>query len=73
MIKWFFRGPFVKYNYKIFVKRVNGLENIPGKTGFIVAANHTSYLDITVLTAIFSIKKEKSRPVPEQRSSTISP
>lgn len=57
MLKWFFRGPFIKYNYKFFIKRVNGLENIPEKTGFIIAANHSSYLDITVLTAVFLIKK----------------
>jgi 1-acyl-sn-glycerol-3-phosphate acyltransferase len=57
MLEWFFRGPFVKFSYKFFIKRVSGLGNIPKKTGFIVAANHSSYLDIIILTAVFLIKK----------------
>lgn len=30
---------------KLWIKKVNGLENVPKKDGFIVAANHSSYMD----------------------------
>ena len=33
--------PFVK----LYVRKINGLENLPKKTAFIAAANHTSYMD----------------------------
>ncbi|MCQ9208896.1 MAG: 1-acyl-sn-glycerol-3-phosphate acyltransferase, partial [Omnitrophica bacterium] len=35
----------------LFRLQVNGLENIPGKGAFILAVNHTSYLDPPVLAA----------------------
>jgi len=57
MIERFFMGPFAKINYNIFIKEVNGLENIPEGEGFIVAANHASYMDIVGLSAAFLSKK----------------
>ena len=34
---------------KLWIKKVNGLENVPKKDGFIVAANHSSYMDHMVI------------------------
>ncbi|MAE43181.1 1-acyl-sn-glycerol-3-phosphate acyltransferase [Candidatus Woesearchaeota archaeon] len=53
MKKWFFRGPFIWFAYGISVKNVYGLENVPKKNGFIVAANHSSYMDIWSLSSTF--------------------
>ncbi len=36
-----------------FIKKVNGLENIPKKGPFIVAANHTYFFDVPILEKIF--------------------
>ena len=37
--------------YKLLLKEVNGLINVPKKGGVIIAANHTTYLDIPVIYA----------------------
>lgn len=37
----------------LFVKKVNGLENLPKDEGLILAANHSSYLDPIMIPAIF--------------------
>ncbi|HLC61459.1 MAG TPA: lysophospholipid acyltransferase family protein [Candidatus Nanoarchaeia archaeon] len=34
---------------KLWIKKANGLENIPKKEGFIVAANHSSYMDHMII------------------------
>ena len=34
---------------KLWIRKVNGLENVPKKHGFIVAANHSSYMDHMVI------------------------
>ncbi len=52
MIYWILKevfGPFVKL---IWIKRVDGLENIPKRGAFIVAANHSSYFDFLSLIAV---------------------
>ncbi|MEK6946813.1 MAG: lysophospholipid acyltransferase family protein [Nanoarchaeota archaeon] len=36
---------------KLWIKKVNGLENVPKKDGFIVAANHSSYMDHMMIGA----------------------
>ena len=41
---------------KLFLKQFTGIENIPKQRGYIVAANHTSYLDIPVEYAVFLAK-----------------
>ena len=46
-----------KLFYCLFVKNVEGVENIPPNTGFVIAANHSSYLDILSLSAYFLYKK----------------
>jgi|TARA_Y100000310_G_scaffold80298_1_gene76948 1-acyl-sn-glycerol-3-phosphate acyltransferase len=38
---------------KLFLKKINGLKNLPTKGGYIVAANHVSYLDIWVMYVMF--------------------
>lgn len=40
------------YLSKLFVRKVYGIENIPKNTNFIVASNHSSYLDPFVLVAV---------------------
>ncbi|MAG91453.1 hypothetical protein CMO83_02155 [Candidatus Woesearchaeota archaeon] len=37
----------------IWVERINGIENIPKKGGFIIAANHASYMDHLIIIANF--------------------
>lgn len=48
---WIFRIPVVLIMKLFFRLKVEGLENLPQKTNFIVVANHTSYLDPFVLGA----------------------
>jgi len=43
-------GPVVRL---IWIKKVEGLENIPKKGAYVVAANHSSYLDFFTLAAIW--------------------
>ena len=38
---------------KLFVRKVTGIKNIPWDKPFIVAANHVSYLDPWIISAIF--------------------
>ena len=40
--------PFVK----LYIRKINGLENLPKKTAFIAAANHTSYMDHLMIAGI---------------------
>ena len=58
MMKSFFNGPFIQGSYKIFIKNVTGLENIPRRGGFVLSSNHNSYLDVILLNAIFMFKKK---------------
>src|SRR3989338_2339244 len=45
---------------KLWIKKANGLENIPKKRGFIVAANHSSYMDHMIIgTTIISHLNKK--------------
>jgi len=44
---------FSNVSCKLLLKTVNGLENLPRKEGYIVAANHVSYLDIWVMYTAF--------------------
>ena len=37
---------------KLWIRKVNGLENIPKKDAFIVAANHASYADHLIIAGI---------------------
>ena len=38
---------------KLWIKEVNGLENVPKKCPFIIAANHASYMDHFLIMSIF--------------------
>ena len=51
MIKYYANKVISYVIYKLLLKEVNGLINVPKKWGFIVASNHTSYLDIPVMYA----------------------
>ena len=44
---------------RLFVRGVSGLENIPKKGGFIIAANHESYLDSYIIGAVIVPKIDK--------------
>lgn len=48
MISEYFNKLFSSLVSKLFLKQVNGVENVPKQEGYIVAANHASYLDIPV-------------------------
>lgn len=37
---------------KLWIKKINGLENLPRDRNFIIAANHASYLDHLILSSI---------------------
>ena len=52
MIYWILKkifGPFVKL---IWIKKAEGLENVPKKGAFIIASNHSSYFDFISLIAV---------------------
>ena len=44
---------------KLFIKEINGISNMPKKDGFIIAANHTSYLDIPVMYSALLNKNKR--------------
>ncbi len=37
----------------VWIERVEGLENIPQKGAFIIAANHSSYFDFIFLVTVY--------------------
>ena len=39
--------------FKLWIKKVNGLENVPRKGQFIIAANHESYMDHLIIASTF--------------------
>lgn len=41
---------------KIFVKKINNFENLNHNKPFIIASNHTSFLDPFILSSIFIVK-----------------
>jgi len=51
MFYWIFRWLFIVILKAFFRFKVEGAENLPGKTNFIVAANHFSFLDTLVIGA----------------------
>lgn len=53
---WVFRTIFITGLKLFFRFEVEGLENLPQKTNFIVVANHNSYLDPVVLGAALPIR-----------------
>jgi 1-acyl-sn-glycerol-3-phosphate acyltransferase len=53
MIYWIFRAAFIVIFKLLFRLKVEGLENLPQKTNFIVISNHASFLDPLIIgTAI---------------------
>lgn len=44
---------FFKLIMKPFIGKINGLENIPKDTNFILAANHDSYIDHLIIATVF--------------------
>jgi len=51
MFYWIFRAIFIIILKLFYRFKVEGLENLPQKTNFIVVANHASYLDTLVIGA----------------------
>lgn len=45
--------------YILFIKRVDGVRNIPDKGPYIIASNHTSYMDIWAITIVLYFKKNR--------------
>jgi 1-acyl-sn-glycerol-3-phosphate acyltransferase len=41
---------------RLYIKKINGVENLPERSGFIFAANHASYMDHFILGAIMVSK-----------------
>jgi len=42
--------------YRLWIRKVEGLENIPKDRAFILAGNHTSYFDVLLLPSIILLK-----------------
>jgi len=45
--------------YILFIKNVDGVRNIPDKGPYIIASNHTSYMDIWAITIVLYFKKNQ--------------
>lgn len=59
MLYWILKillGPVVKL---IWIKKVDGLENIPKTGSCIIAANHSSYFDFIFLIAVLLPDRQK--------------
>jgi len=56
MISEYFNKLFSSTVSRLLLKQATGIENIPRQGGYIVAANHTSYLDIPAEYAVFLAK-----------------
>ena len=56
MLSEYFNKFFCMIVCRILIKQANGIENLPKQGGYIVAANHTSYLDIPAEYAVFLTK-----------------
>lgn len=44
---------------RLFIRKATGLENLPKKGGFVIAANHESYLDSYIIGAVIIPKIDK--------------
>ena len=53
MLNYYLDKYFSAISCKLALKKINGLKNLPEKGGYIVAANHASYLDILVVYTVF--------------------
>ena len=56
MFYWISRAFFIPILKLLFKLRVEGIENIPAKSNFIIVANHTSFLDPLVVFVLISRK-----------------
>jgi len=45
--------------FRLFIKKVRGIGNIPKKGAFIIVANHSSYLDPLIVSAVFVSKTNR--------------
>lgn len=50
---------FVWWWYKLWIRKIEGIENIPKNTAFIVAVNHSSYYDFVLPPAIIGLELNK--------------
>jgi len=53
MVYWILKFIFSPIIKLVWVKEIEGLENIPFSGAFLIAANHASYLDFLILPAVF--------------------
>ena len=51
MAYWIFRKTIIPIIKALFIKQVNGIEKLPKKGPYIIALNHTSYMDPAILAA----------------------
>jgi len=57
LVEWFTYGPFVRTASKLFIKKAEGIANLPEKNGYILAVNHNSYLDIILMSTLMFLKR----------------
>jgi len=56
MVYWVFKFIFTPILKIIWIKKIEGLSNIPKRGPFVIAANHSSYFDFLILPAIFPMR-----------------
>ncbi|MCG2710744.1 MAG: 1-acyl-sn-glycerol-3-phosphate acyltransferase [Candidatus Omnitrophica bacterium] len=56
MLYWIFKWIFFVVFNILYKLKIEGIENLPGKTNFILVANHTSYLDALIVGAVLQKK-----------------
>lgn len=45
--------------YILFIRKISGIKNIPDKGSYIIASNHTSYMDIWAIILVLYFKKKR--------------
>src|SRR3989338_5813080 len=45
--------------YRLWIRKIEGMENIPKDRAFILAGNHTSYFDVLLLPSIMLSKSNR--------------
>ncbi|MBI2134962.1 1-acyl-sn-glycerol-3-phosphate acyltransferase [Candidatus Woesearchaeota archaeon] len=59
MLKYFLNRLFSFIACGLFLRQISGIQNIPSEKGFILAANHSSYMDIAAMYSSLIVKKSR--------------